>query len=451
MSAAYYKSQAAVEPEMEVHSVEEEDGKNNETVSDWTQEIQRQKAAIMKMRNAEFDQTASFLDELDLNNSTRKEEKTHKPESGLLRTWSDDDSELKDVDLGSFHDSIVAIRKEASKLDAALALDQLDTLKEEIRTLHRELNNRTEEVEELRSLLDLKDDRLGTLELERDLYKADTVKLKNDLAKLKAQTSPNNKAPAQDTKLPAAPTKEKVLLAPDAPGSLHHVDSVKVESNRKDQPEDMDEGDPFQTILVVTPDSVPVSRKPKPLDPPSLAHSSPSTDSSTYFSDHSDLISRDAGIEVLEKPRLCLALPSRALRSENHQRRSKGRSILSFCHGASPKKERSVAEPDESEIELTSGLSLQDHVQDMSQRMKSSIETSERLRSRLAMVSRYYENVLKQLQESLAKAKAERSRMEADLVDQITSMDMAKREAVHKLETKLLEKEAEIRMLKSQY
>lgn len=105
-------------------------------------------------------------------------------ELGSTYEWSgSESSSIPSFSQNEFHvhDSIEAIREEAAKIDTIMALDQLDTIKQELGSVKKILQARRMEVHELRDQLSLRDDLLSTLELERDLYKAEVVKLKDQL------------------------------------------------------------------------------------------------------------------------------------------------------------------------------------------------------------------------------------------------------------------------------
>jgi hypothetical protein len=108
-----------------------------------------------------------------------------KVDLGYHFTWSDEDepSFLDQQGFGiNVYESIRAISKEASKkIDAVLAVDHVDQLQEELRKLRSEMKRRHDEFSDLKGVVHMKDHQIGTLELERDLYKADTAKLANDL------------------------------------------------------------------------------------------------------------------------------------------------------------------------------------------------------------------------------------------------------------------------------
>jgi hypothetical protein len=73
------------------------------------------------------------------------------------------------------------------------------------------------------------------------------------------------------------------------------------------------------------------------------------------------------------------------------------------------------------------------------------------LRKRLAMISRYYENLVRRLQDNMAELKSDRARMETDLVNQISSIDMAGQMAIEALEIELMKKGSDIEELKAQF
>ena len=104
---------------------------------------------------------------------------------GYHFTWSDEDEpsfrDQKGFGL-NVYESIRAISNEASKqIDAVLAVDLVDQLQEELKKLRAEVKRRKAEHSDLKGIVQMKDNQIGTLELERDLYKADTTNLANDL------------------------------------------------------------------------------------------------------------------------------------------------------------------------------------------------------------------------------------------------------------------------------
>jgi hypothetical protein len=91
---------------------------------------------------------------------------------------------------------------------------------------------------------------------------------------------------------------------------------------------------------------------------------------------------------------------------------------------------------------------MRQEIERMQEMMKSSVLTAGHLRKRLAMVSRYYEGVLRKLEERMASMKIANERMEIDLFNQISTIDHEKRVAVVKLEATLRQRDDEIARLK---
>jgi len=80
--------------------------------------------------------------------------------------------------------------------------------------------------------------------------------------------------------------------------------------------------------------------------------------------------------------------------------------------------------------------------------MKTSLSTSEKLRKRLAMISRYYEGIIRKLQEQVVETKKERKSIEVQLANQISTIDHEKRVSIMQLEVKLRRKDEEITRLR---
>ncbi|CAB9502921.1 expressed unknown protein [Seminavis robusta] len=73
----------------------------------------------------------------------------------------------------SIQDAVDAIREEASRVEAALAIDQVQTMQNECFSMRKLLRAQADQIEHLKKELKLKDDKLAMMELERDLFKAD--------------------------------------------------------------------------------------------------------------------------------------------------------------------------------------------------------------------------------------------------------------------------------------
>jgi superfamily I DNA and RNA helicase len=90
---------------------------------------------------------------------------------------------------------------------------------------------------------------------------------------------------------------------------------------------------------------------------------------------------------------------------------------------------------------------MRDKIDQLHMMMRASLETSEKLRKRLAMISRYYEGIIKKLQEQMVEIKTEKARLKAEIDSKISAMDHEQRTAIMQLENKLRQRDEEIRIL----
>jgi hypothetical protein len=104
-----------------------------------------------------------------------------------------------------------------------------------------------------------------------------------------------------------------------------------------------------------------------------------------------------------------------------------------FRRRKGPKKEASkrllVAEKSRADRD-----SLQAQVAELAQRLRTSVEGSNELRSRLAMISRYYESTVHRLHENIASLKREQAAMQHGLTNQIKSIDRERHVAIKRYE-----------------
>jgi hypothetical protein len=396
--------QSSTEPESEVHSV---DGSFPDESLDFV--IEKEKVFA----------TTSWTTDIGLSGATESKEKIGKAfskvvssqddqsesyELGPQFTWSDEDFSEHDGVGFTIYDSIKAIRKEASKFNAVLAVDQLDSLKTEIRSVRRELQDRTEQLEELQTLVQLKDDRIGTLELERDLYKADTNKLANDLesclVKLRrvGQVDKSDMDGVGNFNIAAASEINETApdVIPRSPLSVLEVEQITAQSHEKASRRMQ-----FKTKL----------------DPPSCAASTSRTSASVTASIASRSAVARRTTPVFEKPRIT-AVVTPSQHSDAATRNPA--KIRTFCGHRNQARLQTTAQ---SSKELEHSGFLQEQVQEISQRLMSALDTSEELRRRLAMLNRYYESTVVALEDKLATSKADRFQLEFDLTRQIAALE----------------------------
>jgi hypothetical protein len=416
------------EPESEVHSdedlkaqLEERLNERSEEIASLREVVRLQGDAISELRKTQTQADTktstscqSFRDNGDNGDTPDDECKSYEWSFDLGSTghmWSDDEDDSFPTggsDRGGIRASIEAIRQEASRVDAVMALNKLDTLQQEQNSLTRAMQNQTAEMDEMRALIRLKDDRMATLELERDLYKADANKLKSDLLTCSERIKSYDLHSRSEPSLGDTPPRS---------GPIRPAASFE---------------------------SVPVVSIPKQKSDSSIAHQA------QYEPDQEGL-SRDRA--TYTDPTIVSDMSTYSAYSQNLPRREnimrpKSRHFLPFrCKSGSRRTIQSSALPT---IELT-GISLQKQVDEMNERLLASMKASEELRKRLAMISRYYENLVRRLQDNMVELKSDRARMETDLVNQISSIDMASHMAIEVLETELKKKGSDIEELKAQF
>jgi len=395
-------------------------------------------------------------------------------------------------------ESIDAIREEAARVSSVMAMDRLDTLRQEIDAIRRALSGKDAELTEQRALCKLKDDRLATLELERDLYRADATKFKNDLMEVvqgaaDAVTTMAANATAgcvgsshfnlPDRSPPMAGRSTSSSPAPDAgqrPGeetsgiSMFNNEETKVEQREEvfltpqwmvqkhrslpegpairqaNRPESSCEDGIFGTGFAKHRSIESLSRKYLRSGSTSHAHFHRDRSSRDFHGPNKELASfivsgkvKDTN-EELEKTISRLSL--RRFVSPKHQRNDSNKKHRSLQQPLNSTSGPENVDP-MSEIELTR-ICLEAQVEDLYQRLRASRETVEKLQCRLAAVDSYYESLVHKLQSRLSSAEFEKAHMEADLVNQVTSIDMAKQRAISALEARLREKEDDIERLK---
>ena len=115
-------------------------------------------------------------------------------------------------------------------------------------------------------------------------------------------------------------------------------------------------------------------------------------------------------------------------------------------HEASPQTKEVSKRPSVSSKCLEGRDSLQAQVEELSQRLRSSVEGSDDLRKRLAMISRYYETTVQRLSENIVSLQEGQVAMQGDLTKQIKSIDRERLVAIKR--TELLLKEQQIAKFK---
>lgn len=318
----------------------------------------------------------------------------------------------------SLQSSIDAIREEAARVDAMIAMDQLDTLKHELDQLQKEVAKKSAQLEEQRTMLQRKEDERATLELERDLYKADANKLMNDVLKLRLE--------AEERKFDNDSGDED-FDEPDQAND-HEKTTFRFFSTRR--PGDLMENESTLPVAPQTPTSFvllyPGARASTDNSESTSSKLTSSQEVSSNFLHPNDHVKRDGddGDEdvltepLLPKRKLCL---SRILCTR--ERSAKGSNLMDPVSNTSG----------------MSGWDLNAEVDGLQRRLTASAETSNELRRRIAMVTRCYENAIYQLESQLKATNMDRKEMKKELNDQIVSITIEKRQLLRTLEARLLE------------
>jgi hypothetical protein len=372
---------------------------------------------------------------------------------GYHFTWSEDE-EHSFVDQHGFglnvYESIRAISKEAStKIDAVLAVDHVDQLQEEMRKLRSEMKRRSAECSELKGVVQMKDHQIGNLELERDLYKADTTKLANDL----------------ETCL----IKLRRIGGTASPISVGYCDSVAKEEDKDVTISDIQAAEPIETAKSFnehdnTVSSTPLDKLKSNLDPRDCTITTGTPSGQAIPSSEKDKASKAIVTSVIPSTLKTNAASSSGKLSQasllkkdvvtrdgssrktfheevvaNQPKNQQKMLTFAFCRGGTSHKKKNKAhvqpiptqnssssigaqnhgntsaartnEIDEASKQLhrPHGI-LQMQVYDMGKRLHSSIKTSEDLRRCLAELHLYYEEHIDHFESRLLDACVDRSK-----------------------------------------
>jgi len=380
------------------------------------------------------------------------------------------------------------IRREADQMDTIMILDQLKTLQSEFVAVTKKSSVRFLENENLQIKLQESEDRVAHLELERDLHEADVTKLRDDLKTVVSKMfdislyesmnendviEKNRNKNEKKVNHPIKASTDKMysteVLGSKTPLNVSRTTSGKIQiEGLADQP-------PEPRLR-----PRPRVRRPPLLSDPGLI----SMQSRNRLSEYSD--------------GSCL-LPTRQnqpLRNQNVFRTHSGHTTHrprtkslrdQHCCGAviSPKnfngksnkcRHRSLSVDAQTSTRLISKMKQENvgnnkicgmfrrrtkqsfsrdnesvmkyQITKLHEMMKTSLAASEKLRKRIATVSKYYESVISKLQSQIVDIKTEKSRTTVDLTNKLSEADLKTRMIVSKLEFELRRKDEEISRLK---
>lgn len=362
--------------------------------------------------------------------------------------------------------AINEIRKEASQIDIIMALDQLKTVETELEVTTRALRERSLEADELRLQAREREERISCLELERDLHKADASKLRVDLKTcvdvmfdISAVAGTSTLVePCKDLTVVKSIRGQGILrpaispidsaipaMPPSAPLDDGHSDF--------DGPQELGHRGPQQNYYCSSSMTLPPEREPRELV---VGKSFPLLGAS-----HPCGIFRDTPKPV--SPTRSVSLYSESTRSpirtldSRRRNRSFSEVIRSSTEPTSEdedvgKENRMCGLFRRRQLKRSAGRAkdvaiMRSKIDELHEMMKASLETSEKLRKRLAMISRYYEGIVKKLQEQVVEIKTEKSKLKADCNSKISTIEHEKRVAIIHLENKVHAREREIQVL----
>jgi hypothetical protein len=419
----------------------------------------------------------------------------------------DDDSFSLDLDGtdSEIQAAINEIRKMASRTNLVMALNQLDSLQNELTVASKELDERSAEADELRRKLDDSELRIASLELERDLFQADATKAKEDLricvgrmfdiSLVGGDISPpesddgreNPALVSQDVFRPKSSTQGIAfskfvanqglpdLQDPSAPSNQDRVAPQHVIQKENglatnDIPVDFQQLRHLQHPSfpsIVTTSSISATSQTQRAQQKGRGLVRKTWDSHNYRKEsHPGKLAKHATWaefpqahgqpERGSKSDRCTS-PTPSTRNRCQTPRSTPHKLWRTTDlGESSDKENRMGglfkrKPQQS-LPLYSYAvdvaTMRQEIERLQERMKSSVLTAGHLRKRLATVSRYYEGVLRKVEERMASMKIANERMEIDLLNQISTIYHEKRVTVVKFESTLRQREDEIARLK---
>lgn len=332
-------------------------------------------------------------------------------------TWSDDDrSDMDDFSIGAIYDSVLAIRKEVSNFNALLAVDQLETLKAEIASTKRELELRNEEVDELRELVNLKEARICTLELECDLFKAESCNTKDGTQHcLSTMSTFDSLSESSTNRTDSQKEDDKALTTDQSPSTCSETSSESSKSNKAKH----NQASPYEVARYLDPPSCESSDRSSTSISTTSTPARPVPTQPLLFPLREGISKRedDRSLKTMTKPK---------------QQRSRNRSFPFCRHSCHRKPIVSIIQEDEGTMEETTL-----HMTQISQQMETSIALSEELRRRITLLSRYYESVIAELLKKLVDMQSDRDQGTMDFTEQIKILDRERKHAIDRAESVL--------------
>jgi hypothetical protein len=382
--------------------------------------------------------------------------------------------------------AINKIRKEASRMDTVIALDQLNTLQTELEVVTKALHERSVETEDLRIQLEEMEERVACLELERDLYKADTGKLQDDLKTcvermfdISCVAGESSLDPNSDSRHPEPAARDQNIVQRVSEGPEEFDFPIIAAS----KPVQSAHNSYYHTPVKSAPKFKPGSsarRRVTPEQARAVIRRISCASNPVILRNYDTNSSTDA-VPLMDNarpgsifrggrrkhvpeseavPSLSDKVSQLGVSRPPPKRRHKSFSALSAAKSRGQQEEEPEGKENRrcgifrckqqrgSSSRTNDITMMRQQIDQLHSMMKSSLSTSEKLRKRLAMISRYYEGIIQKLQEQAAEIKAEKSRLKVDLDNKISTIDHDKRVTIIHLESKLRQRDEEVARLK---
>ena len=360
--------------------------------------------------------------------------------------------------------AINELRKEASQMDIIMALDSLKTVEAELQIATRALRERAAQADDLREQLEQKQERMASLELERDLYKADASKLKDDL-KTCVERMFDISAVAGSSVLPKTTTRDStVRVERHTPDDHAVIRSSGLRAASCTPPVSHSSPPDSRSLSGKLEHSQKLFHSQKASRGPLISNSDPSASNSFYIQKPSEadafpLLGSPYSHEIFRRYPRSSSIPSPEGKSDSTRSMStqsppvdRAERQDAFSDETTDSKRRcGLFRRRSSKQSLTNAkevISMGEQIDQLHTMMKISLQTSEKLRKRLSIISRYYEGIIKKLQQQMVEVKTEYSKRKADMDSKMAILDHEKRVAVLHLESQLQQRDSEIRALK---
>jgi hypothetical protein len=332
-------------------------------------------------------------------------------------------------------------------------LDQVKSLESELEAVNKQFSARSSENEDLKMQLEEKRDQLAKAELERDLHQADVTKLREDLktcvgkmfdislyesafgddASQKDALSPGKTVPKAPENEPsnsiASPSQPKTMrILGLAPQPRRIINKLPVLSD---------------------PSLLKLYSKEKWIDDSDSAHllpdnerDEPLRDQDVFRRQNRPLFGRQTSLPGRRK-RLGAQGSNRDIKDQRNRVLSARRS-LSLDRKTYSRPPDEIVANDEGETKMcgifkrrakhiacskdSNVMLMKNQIEQLQEMMKTSLASSEKLRKRIATISRYYEGVISKLQEQNAEIKADKAQNETDMRNELCTADLVIRE-----------------------